>query len=75
LDSRRLDRTFGSGFAKRAGGHFAADIGQRAYHRQSFAITPHMPLMLVQVPRQQRVLYLVTVKRVQLPGRHHAIQH
>jgi len=69
------ERTFGIAEVA-AGGHLAADVSQGAYHRQTFAVTLLMlELVLVPVPRQQCVLHLVAVERVQLSGRHHTVQH
>ena len=55
--------------------HLAADVSQRSYHRQSFAVAFLVLLMLVPMSRQQRVLHLLSVVRIQLSRGHHAIQH
>ena len=70
-----IRRSYAFRFAEIARRHFAADVRQRAYHRQTFAVAFLVSLVLMSVSRQQDVLHLLTVVRIQLSGRHHAVQH
>jgi len=58
-----------------AGGHLAANVSQRPYHRQTFAIAFLMLLMLMPMSRQQCILHFLSMERIQLPRSHHAVQH